>query len=827
MARASVASLSRLLYVASTLLVLFFVFVSFLVNFGKKNHDARALLRKNVLRSAVLCLIAGAYVAEAVLVALRGDALAQRQDHAVAAVYYALAWTAVCLRRRLVVSEVFGVATLSIVFGVPAWTIETVVSGGDGGGRTREQSTVLVVQLARLLLAVGPLVDCLSRRPWRKQKSVGSPEEETPFLGHGTDDPSSSYGTDQQSISSKSTSDSGAAGDEDDEEEDEEGKDIRTTQLRKSGSWTVYLENFKVFLPYLIPRDDIKVQACLLVCVLCLIGDRIFNILVPSQLGIVADKLLDRQLPYADLGVYLALTLVHDNSGLQMVLALAKIPVEQFSYRRLTNAAFAHVMSLAMEFHADRDSAEVMKAVEQGGALTRVLDTAVLEMLPTVADMAVAFVLLYVKFNAAVALCMVTASLLFLAAEVVTSSWNVGNRRRVTRAERREARVMHQAVQGWVTVSAFNMFSHERRRFGAAVDGHLLAKRDWSRWDAYITALSEAIIPVTFFSLACLVVHEVHAGRSSPGDFVFLIQYWDFLIWPIKFLSHEYRYLMADLIDAERLLDLLTTEPTVADKAGAPRLGPVVEGKVEFDHVDFAYDDKRTAIHDVSIVARPGETVALVGTTGAGKSTLVKLLLRYYDVTGGGVRIDGHDVRDVTQGSLRDVIGVVPQDPLLFNASIMENLRYARLSATDDEVYEACRAAAIHDKILSFTDGYATKVGEQGVKLSGGEVQRLAIARVFLKDPPVLVLDEATSAVDTETEAEIQAALRRVSRRRTTFVVAHRLSTVVRADQILVLHEGSVVERGRHQELLDKGGKYAALWRKQLGGTDEDILVDL
>ncbi len=818
MAPLSIVNLSRLLYVASTISVLFFIFVSFLFNYGKKNYDDCAVLRKNVLRTAVICLIAGACGAEGVLVALRGDSLGQVQDHTVAVAYYAVAWAAVCLRQRLVVSEIFGLAAISLLFSVPSFTIEAVIASG----RTKEQTAVLAVQFTRLLLIVCSFADCLSRFTRRKQKK-GSSEEESSFLSDDTDSPS--YGTDRLSIGSDSASGSGED-DQDEDDEDDDGRDVRTTQLRKSGSWTVYLEQFKIFLPYLIPRKDTKVQACLLVCVLCLIGNRVLNILVPAQLGLIADKLLARQLPYADLVIYLLLSLVHDNSGLGMITALAKIPVEQFSYRRLTNAAFAHVMSLAMEFHEDRDSAEVMKAVEQGGALTRVLDTAVLEMLPTVVDMAVAFVLLYTKFNSAVALCMVTASLAFLATEVVTSSWNVDNRRRVTRAERREARVMHQAVQGWVTVSAFNMFSHERLRFGNAVDKHLTAKMDWSRRDAHITALSEALIPVTFFALTCLVVHEVHAERASPGDFVFLIQYWDFLIWPIKFLSHEYRYLMSDLIGAERLLDLLTTEPTVADKEGAPPLGPV-EGTVEFDHVEFAYGDKRKAIRDVSILARPGETVALVGTTGAGKSTLVKLLLRCYDVTGGSVRIDGQDVRDVTQGSLRDVIGVVPQDPLLFNASIMENLRYARLSASDEEVYEACGAAAIHDKILSFTEGYATKVGEQGVKLSGGEVQRLAIARVFLKDPPVLVLDEATSAVDTETEADIQAALRHVSKRRTTFVVAHRLSTVVRADQILVLQDGMIVERGKHQELLDKEGRYAALWKKQLGGTDEDILVDV
>ncbi|KAL2136532.1 hypothetical protein VTI74DRAFT_3077 [Chaetomium olivicolor] len=814
----SIVGLPKLLYVASAISVLLFIFISFLLNFGKKSYDDCAVLRKNVLRTAVVCLIAGAYGTEGVLIARRGDGLGQRQDHTVAAAYHALAWAAACLRRQLVVSEILGLATISVLFGVPSVTIEAVA-----GRRTKEQTSVLAIQLTRLLLIVCLLADCISRFAWRKQKDGGT-EEESPFLSDGTDSPS--YGTDRLSIGKDSTSDSGGD-DQDEDDEDDDGKDIRTTQLRKSGSWTVYLQHFKVFLPHLVPRKDPKVQACLLLYVLCLIGDRVLNILVPAQLGRIADKLLAGQLPYADLVIYLVLTLAHENSGLGMIRELAKIPVEQFSYRGLSNAAFAHVMSLDMEFHADRDSAEVMKAVEQGGALTRVLETATLEILPTVVDMAVAFLLLYAKFNSAVALCMVTASLAFLATEVVTSSWNVDNRRRVTRAERREARVMHQAVQGWVTVSAFNMFAHERLRFGNAVDKHLAAKMDWSRRDAYITALSEALIPVTFFALACLVAHEVHVGRASPGDFVFLIQYWEFLVWPIKFLSHEYRYLMSDLIDAERLLDLLTTEPTITDKEGASRLTGPVEGRVEFDHVEFAYANKGTAIHDVSLLAQPGETVALVGTTGAGKSTLAKLLLRYYDVTGGSIKIDGQDVRDVTQGSLRDVIGVVPQDPLLFNASIMENLRYARLSASDEEVYEACRAAAIHDKILSFADGYATKVGEQGVKLSGGEVQRLAIARVFLKDPPVLVLDEATSAVDTETEAEIQAALQRVSKSRTTFVIAHRLSTIVRADQILVLHEGAIVERGRHRELLDKGGRYAALWRKQLGGTNEDMLVDV
>jgi ABC-type multidrug transport system fused ATPase/permease subunit len=243
------------------------------------------------------------------------------------------------------------------------------------------------------------------------------------------------------------------------------------------------------------------------------------------------------------------------------------------------------------------------------------------------------------------------------------------------------------------------------------------------------------------------------------------------------------------------------------------------DGRVTFHNVGFAYDPRLKTLKDVDISVDPGTTVALVGMTGSGKTTILRLLLRLYDVTAGRIEIDGQDIRDITLSSLRQTIGVVPQDPVLFNASILENLRYARPSATDDEIYDACRAAAIHEKILTFVSGYDTKVGEQGVKLSGGELQRIAIARVFLKQSPILLLDEATSAVDSNTESEIQLALDRLRAKRTTFVIAHRLSTIVGSDRILVLHEGQVVESGSHQELLKKeNGRYQNLWQNQFGG---------
>ncbi|GKT43490.1 heavy metal tolerance protein [Colletotrichum spaethianum] len=473
-----------------------------------------------------------------------------------------------------------------------------------------------------------------------------------------------------------------------------------------------------------------------------------------------------------------------------------------------------------MEFHSERNSAEVMKAIEQGESLSNLLETLVIDILPTIFDIVIALWFLYWKFNAYVSLTMLVASVGFITLEVFTSNLNIANRRASSKAERDEARIMHQAVQGWQTVSYFNMLGFEKLRFGQAVNRQLAASRKYRVGDAFIQALLDLTVPLTFFTLASLVLHEISHGRASAGDFVLLVSYWEFLIWPLKYLSNNYRYLMKDLVDAERLLSLLQTKSTIVEKASAAKLG-IVKGHVAFENVSFSYDPRRPTIQNLNITAGPGQTFALVGETGAGKSSIVTLLLRFYDVTSGRITIDGYDIRDVTLSSLREALGVVPQDPLLFNATVLENLRYARPSARDEDIFDACRAAAIHERILMFADGYESKVGEQGVKLSGGEIQRLAIARVFLKNPPILILDEATSAADTKTEASIQHALDALRNGRTTFVIAHRLSTVVKADKIMVIHGGRVAESGTHNELLARGEMYKDLWARQIGRESE------
>jgi ABC-type multidrug transport system fused ATPase/permease subunit len=436
-----------------------------------------------------------------------------------------------------------------------------------------------------------------------------------------------------------------------------------------------------------------------------------------------------------------------------------------------------------------------------------------MDIAPTLIDVIVACTIFYQKFAPVVAMVLLGASIVYLAAEAFSTGLTTGDRRNVTKAERIETRKMHQAIQGWQTVTYFNQFKKEASILSNAVSNHMKAKTRFEARQALIKALVELLVPTTFFVLAYLILQRIAAGTASTGDFVFFLTYWDSIIYPLKFLTNHVRWLVGDFVDAERLLHLLQTQPLVTD---APESYPLAvrDGEVRFEDVSFQYDSSRYALRDISFTALPGQTIALVGQTGAGKSSILKLLLRLHDVTSGSITISGQDIRHVTLSSLRDAISVVPQAPTFFNTSIKENVRYARSTATDEEVYEACRAAAIHDTITRYPEGYNTHVGERGVKLSGGEAQRLAIARALLKDAPIVLLDEATSAVDTIIEGEIKSAFEKLREGRIVIVIAHRLSTIVHADSILVLHEGSIVERGTHEELCEKKGRYYELWEK-------------
>ena len=366
------------------------------------------------------------------------------------------------------------------------------------------------------------------------------------------------------------------------------------------------------------------------------------------------------------------------------------------------------------------------------------------------------------------------------------------------------------------TVKYFNAEAFEFNRYRKAVTDYQDAE--------YTTNFSLNVMNVTQNSVfmaglmvACFIAaYQVSSGQIKVGKFVSLITYMAQLQQPLNFFGTFYRMIQSSMISAERMLELFKEQPTVIDKPGVEAM-PACEGDIRFNDVHFAYDARKPALNGLDFHAKPGTTVAFVGESGGGKSTVFRLLFRFYNLTSGSIEIDGHDVDDVTIDSVRRHIGVVPQDTVLFNDTLMFNLKYANPTATDEDVYEACKAASIHDRIMSFPDGYRTAVGERGLRLSGGEKQRVAIARTIIKNPKIILLDEATAALDSETEEHIQEALQTLSQGRTVLLIAHRLSTVTDADQILVMREGRCIERGNHESLLAKPkGAYKDMWRRQV-----------
>lgn len=632
-----------------------------------------------------------------------------------------------------------------------------------------------------------------------------------------------------------SSSSSAAASDDpdafdDEDKADRQRKKEQQAKMRAAGSIWHYLQPYKLFIPILVPswRDRLA-QACLVIIGLVIVAERIVHILAPRQLGILVDALTAAQgtgaIPVAPIGLWVLYTWLQSSMGIMLIKYEAELVVAQYAYKALSTRAFSHIMSLSMDFHTAKSSGELIAAMEQGSSLHNLAQYIFFSVAPMFVDLFIAFFYVYTLFDVYMALILLGSGIAYTYLGVKLTGWGVEKRRALKATQRTSESIQNEAINNWPTVSHFNRGAYESARFATQVTAFNKAEW-WYTQTWYLGGSAQSLVLLLGQVLGILLAaHRVAQGQKSVGDFVTLNAYWHMLEGPLESVQYSVRQISGMLVDSERLLQLLSTKPSVTSRPGAPPLR-ITAGAVTFDAVSFAYDPRKPTLTNISFSVQPGQTVALVGETGGGKSTLLKLLYRYYDVTSGSIQIDGQDIRSVDLDSLRESFALVPQDPALFNASLWENLRYARLDATDAEIRAAAAAAAIDAKIMSFPDGYRTVVGERGMKLSGGELQRVAIARAILRDAPFVLLDEATSQIDAETESKIQAALGRLTKGRTTFVVAHRLSTVQNADVIVVIGEGGILQCGTHEELFRVDGKYRALWAKQLSkeiGLKEEL----
>ncbi|MBT5300252.1 MAG: ABC transporter ATP-binding protein/permease [Rhodospirillaceae bacterium] len=591
------------------------------------------------------------------------------------------------------------------------------------------------------------------------------------------------------------------------------------------------LKTIQTMVPYLWPANEWTLKARVVVAVVLLILAKIANVVVPIFYKHAVDALSMTGTTATIIAVPLALLVGY---GAARVLSQAFGELRDAVFTRVAQRAirlaglktFRHLHALSLRFHLDRKTGGIARAVERGTkGIEFLLRFMLFNVVPTLLEVLLVCGILWNFYGWKYAFVSFATLGIYIAWTTLITEWRIKFRRAMNETDSEANTKAIDSLLNFETVKYFGNEDHEAKRFDKALMGYEEAAVK-SGGSLAILNIGQGVIIATGVTVSMVMAGQGVVSRTMTiGDFVLVNAYLIQMFMPLNFLGFVYREIKRSLTDMETMFGLLEENAEVEDAPDAVPLA-IRGGEVEFRQVAFNYDPRRAILNDISFTVPPGKTVAIVGASGAGKSTISRLLFRFYDATGGGILIDGQDVRTVTQKSLRAAIGMVPQDTVLFNDTIYYNIAYGRPGATPAEVEAAARLAHIHDFIMKLPDGYQSTVGERGLKLSGGERQRVAIARTVLKQPHIMIFDEATSALDSQTEQGILAALKEVSKGRTTLTIAHRLSTVIEADEILVLDQGAVVERGTHIALLALGGKYADMWARQQAAAEAQLKVE-